>query len=305
MMLILVLLVSISSFSFSAEGYVISIGFALLMLIGSIFYAGVKFASAWKVWLDGLCGAGLFLWLSLPIVWIWFPDAYYESSFLSFFMLEVLVTLICWGGFYVVVPVLWPERRDNPLPVGVNDVDPAQGKTVTELRGGVALPPHTFLFGSADHELVSYWRTLGQTMINLSKKQKSRVLKLVAVFLLYPLVFYFVSGGGDASFQRDIAMMWETEHDSAGKVVASKVAINAAKRVFENDVALRGLTRSEAMKLLHFDRMNPQYKLNKPRYTWQGDRMLLRISDGKVSAVLQVGYDDSGRILLSWLESDV
>lgn len=259
----------------------------------------------WRIWMAALSWTSLFLWLVLPIVYCFTP-ALASSGMLEACWLLFLIYLISAGIYYVVVPVLWPQilEREGGV-VGVNAVDPSYGKTIREItEEGIGYNPPKFLFGKADEELVAHWGMIGKAIVALSKTRRRRVASASTVLVLWPLLVFVLSGGSQGIDERNVEMMWDTVSLPNGTVVATVPALEAAQRVFRNDLVLRGLTRVEAKHVLRFDLMNPAYKLNKPRYSWEEGRMFLRISNGKRSILLQVGTNDEGKIVISWPESE-
>lgn len=68
------------------------------------------------------------------------------------------------------------------------------------------------------------------------------------------------------ALDRDIDRMWETRPFRNGMVVSTPAAMNAARRVFKDARALRGMTMEQARTWLKTDRRNAAFKLGKPRY---------------------------------------
>ncbi len=258
----------------------------------------------WKLWMRGMSWFCLGVWGLLPIVYCFFP-ALADSDMLKMCRLILLIYLASAVLYYVVVPVLWPRMLKNAEgSVGIDAVNPTKGKTVKQIaENGINYKPRKFLFGKADEKLVAHWGMVGKAIIALSKTRRRRVAVFAVILLAWPLLVFTLSGGSQGIYERDVELMWETVRLPDGTVVASVPAVEAARRVFADDVALRGLTRDEVRKLLRFDLMNPEYKLNRPRYSWEEGRMFLRISSGRNSAFLQLGTNDEGKVVVSWMES--
>ncbi len=257
----------------------------------------------WRSWIQAMSWTCLFLWFLLPIVYCYFPGLAH-SSMVDMCWLMFLIYVMSIGFYYVVVPFLWPKMLEVPEgAVGIDAVSPAKGRTIKQIsEHGIDYNPRKFLFGKADEELVAHWGMVGKAIIALSRTRRRRASSCVASLLLWPLLIITVSGASQGIYERNVEAMWETVNLPDGTPVATVPAYEAAKRVFKDDLALRGLTRDEARKLLRFDLMNPGYKLNKPRFSWEAGRMFLRISTGKRSAILQVATNDEGRIVVSLVE---
>lgn len=78
--------------------------------------------------------------------------------------------------------------------------------------------------------------------------------------------------------------------------------MNAARRVFRDARALRGLTMEQARAWLGTDRRSAAFKLGKPRYDFEKDETVLVLSDGRDSIRLVAVFNDAGQITHSWPE---
>ena len=113
---------------------------------------------------------------------------------------------------------------------------------------------------------------------------------------------FFLSGGSGGALDRDIDRMWGTRPFRDGMVVSSPAAMNAARRVFRDARALRGLPMEQARAWLRTDRRSAAFKLGKPRYDFEKDETVLVLSDGRNSIRLVAVFNDAGQITHSWPE---
>lgn len=250
------------------------------------------------------CLFSLGLYLAAPFIWMWNPDYFFSSRF-DYLALACLVgSLVLLTIRFAVVPILWPRISRHFIEGSptLEDLAPEKGKTVAELRNGIERRAVQFLFGHADEELVEKWGRISQRLAALSKSRKRLTIYIVAFFLVWPLAVFLLSGGMGGALERDIDRMWETRPFREGLVASTPAAMNAARRVFRNDRALRGLTLDQARAWLKTDRRNPAFKLGKPRYDFEKDETVLVLSDGRDSIRLVAVFNDAGQIIHSWPE---
>lgn len=113
-----------------------------------------------------------------------------------------------------------------------------------------------FLFGHADEELVEKWGKIAQGIAALSRSRKRLTAWVVGILLVWPAAVFFLSGGMGGALDRDIDRMWETRPFRNSMVVSTPAAMNAARRVFKDARALRGMTMEQARTWLKTDRRN-------------------------------------------------
>jgi len=251
------------------------------------------------------CLFSLGIYLAAPFIWMWNPDYFFSSSFDILFISGCLAgSLILLTIRFAVIPVLWPQifRHIVEGSPTLEDLAPEKGKTVAELRGGIERRRVNFLFGHADQELVEKWGKIARGIAALSRSRKRLTAWIVGILLVWPAAVFFLSGGMGGSLDRDIDRMWATRPFRDGMVVASPAAMNAARRVFRDARALRGLTMEQARARLKTDRRNAAFKLGKPRYDFEKDETVLVLSDGRNSIRLVAVFNDAGQIIHSWPE---
>lgn len=275
----------------------------VVLLIAFCSVAQMLAKAGWIVLLRSLWMAFLLLWVAFPLLRIWFPDLTDEGSLLPDFMfIYGGAAFVATSAYMLVVPSFFSSSLDDLWKwIPVFDLSPSQGKTVRELEEGVNHPPRKLLFGEADRELVSHWRKIGQTMLVVSARRKKLVGMILLCLIAWPVLVYFAGGGAQGAFERDVARLWEVQPDesNAKAVVATRGAMNAARRLFRDELAFRGLTRLEARKLLGIERKDERYLLDKPEFSWQSDQLVLRMSDGHKSIDLLAGYGDDDRIRIT------
>jgi hypothetical protein len=269
------------------------------------FLVAISGAARWQTWLRAISFVGLLTWLVLPVIITFCPELATRTDLPERSFYVLLVVIISYAIYYCVVPMLWPEaQKSGQASMSMDVIAPEKGLTVRQILLGLDFEPRRFLFGKADKELVAHWGMIGRAIVALAKSRKQRALTFAVSLFCWPVLIGLVGWLMGGSFERDVDKMWATTTTADGQVVATTSAIHAAERVFMDDIEFRGLTREEALKLLHIEKMNPKYKLNVPPNSWTGERMLLRISDGNQSAMLMVGINEANKIVLSWLESD-
>ncbi|MFR4437162.1 MAG: hypothetical protein ACLT8C_05675 [Akkermansia muciniphila] len=143
---------------------------------------------------------------------------------------------------------------------------------------------------------------IAQGIAALSRSRKRLAIWAAGIFLAWPAVVFFLSGGMGGALDRDIDRMWGTRPFRDGMVVSSPSAMNAARRVFRDARALRGLTMEQARAWLRTDRRSAAFKLGKPRYDFEKDETVLVLSDGRDSIRLVAVFNDAGQITHSWSE---
>lgn len=270
--------------------------------------AGIVFvlAGVRDKWLAWEVGCGLFLllaWLMMPVWRIFYPDFYFEGHIWTCYMVFALLFVLTAGFYYLVVPVLWSQSALSDYIEGpeVDDVSPDRGRTVMQiLREPYSGDRRSLLFGDIDEELVRKWGLIGQAIMTMVRTRQRRILSSVCALLAWPVLFYIVSGGSDGAYDRDVIAMWETGPAADGSIVSTPGAMTAARRVFENESRLLGLTRDEVKQQLRMEMMNPKYPLNKPLYAWQEDQFMLRIGDGKDSYALYLAYGPDRKVSVVW-----
>ena len=269
---------------------------AFLFLLGVVVAASRFSAIVWS-W----CLFSLGMYLAAPFIWMWNPDYFFSRSFDILFISGCLVLLTI---RFAVIPVLWPRifRHFVEGSPTLEDLAPEKGKTVAELRGGIERRQVNFLFGHADRELVEKWGKIAQGIAALSRSRKRLAIWAAGIFLAWPAAVFFLSGGMGGALDRDIDRMWGTRPFRDGMVVSSPSAMNAARRVFRDARALRGLTMEQARAWLRTDRRSAAFKLGKPRYDFEKDETVLVLSDGRDSIRLVAVFNDAGQITHSWSE---
>lgn len=276
------------------------------MAIGGIlFLPGVVVAAArFSAIVWSWCLFSLGIYLCAPFIWMWNPDYFFSKPF-DYLALGCLVgSMVLLTIRFAAIPVLWPKIfrylvEGSPT---LEDLAPGKGKTMAELRNGIERRDVNFLFGHADRDLVEKWGKIAQGIAALSKSRKRLTAWVAAVLLLWPVAVFLLSGGMGGALERDIDRMWETRPFRDGMVVSSPAAMNAARRVFRNERALRGLTLNQARTWLKTDRRNSAFKLGKPRYDFEKDETVLVFSDGRDSIRLVAVFNDAGQIIHSWPE---
>ena len=245
------------------------------------------------------------MYLAAPFIWMWNPDYFFSRSFDILFISGCLVgSLVLLTIRFAVIPVLWPRifRHFVEGSPTLEDLASEKGKTVAELRGGIERRQVNFLFGHADRELVEKWGKIAQGIAALSRSRKRLAIWSAGIFLAWPAAVFFLSGGMGGALDRDIDRMWGTRPFRDGMVVSSPSAMNAARRVFRDARALRGLTMEQARAWLRTDRRSAAFKLGKPRYDFEKDETVLVLSDGRDSIRLVAVFNDAGQITHSWPE---
>ena len=273
---------------------------AFLFLLGVVVAASRFSAIVWS-W----CLFSLGMYLAAPFIWMWNPDYFFSRSFDILFISGCLVgSLVLLTIRFAVIPVLWPRifRHFVEGSPTLEDLAPEKGKTVAELRGGIERRQVNFLFGHADRELVEKWGKIAQGIAALSRSRKRLAIWAAGIFLAWPAVVVLRSGGVGGALDRDIDRMWGTRPFRDGMVVSSPSAMNAARRVFRDARALRGLTMEQARAWLRTDRRSAAFKLGKPRYDFEKDETVLVLSDGRDSIRLVAVFNDAGQITHSWSE---
>ena len=271
-----------------------------LFLLGVVVAASRFSAIVWS-W----CLFSLGMYLAAPFIWMWNPDYFFSRSFDILFISGCLVgSLVLLTIRFAVIPVLWPRifRHFVEGSPTLEDLAPEKGKTVAELRGGIERRQVNFLFGHADRELVEKWGKIAQGIAALSRSRKRLAIWAAGIFLAWPAVVFLLSGGMGGALDRDIDRMWGTRPFRDGMVVSSPSAMNAARRVFRDARALRGLTMEQARAWLRTDRRSAAFKLGKPRYDFEKDETVLVLSDGRDSIRLVAVFNDAGQITHSWSE---
>ena len=273
---------------------------AFLFLSGMVASVSRFSAIVWS-W----CLFSLGMYLAAPFIWMWNPDYFFSRSFDVLFLGGCLAgSLVLLTIRFAVIPVLRPRIfryfvEGSPT---LEDLDPEKGKTVAELRGGIERGQVNFLFGHADRELVEKWEKIARGIAALSKNRKRLTAWVTGILLAWPAAVFFLSGGMGGALDRDIDRMWGTRPFREGMVVSSPEAMNAARRVFRDARALRGLTMEQARVWLRTERRNAAFKLGKPRYDFEKDETVLVLSDGKNSIRLVAVFNDAGEIVHSWPE---
>lgn len=273
---------------------------AFLFLLGVVVAASRFSAIVWS-W----CLFSLGMYLAAPFIWMWNPDYFFSRSFDILLISGCLVgSLVLLAIRFAVIPVLWPRifRHFVEGSPTLEDLAPEKGKTVAELRGGIERRQVNFLFGHADRELVEKWGKIAQGIAALSRSRKRLAIWAAGIFLAWPSAVFFLSGGMGGALDRDIDRMWGTRPFRDGMVVSSPAAMNAARRVFRDARALRGLTMEQARAWLRTDRRSAAFKLGKPRYDFEKDETVLVLSDGRDSIRLVAVFNDAGQITHSWPE---
>lgn len=271
----------------------------LVFLLGFVLVlAGVP--NRWLVWRNAFVLFLLAVWLTIPLIRIFYPDFYFEGDVWSTYSLFAIVFIVSLAAYYLVAPVLWPKASEaRGVSPSVDDVAPGKGLTVREISKGIDhIKGRSFLFGAIDQEVVRKWGMIGQAILALSATRRRRFMVSAVSLLVWPLLVYELSGGSDGEYERDVVAMWQTRTLPDGSVVSTKQAMTAARRVFGNEKELIGLTRDEVEDKLRMDMMKPAYQLNKPLYSWQEDQFTVRIGDGRDSRVLLLGYDREGRVVV-------
>lgn len=340
------------------------VGIFVVLLIAVCRLAQMRIKAGWIVFLRATWITFLLFWVVRPLLQVWLPDVLeldggvFTDFAIVFGSLAVLATLF----YTMVIPLFFSSMLEDLWKwIPVFDLSPKKGKTVKELKDGIDLPPREMLFGGADRELVEHWQGVGRTMLVVSAARRKVFVVAVAVLAVWPVFIYFVAGGSQGAFERDVVRMWEVEprigaegKDAAGERVLAKAkdffyrelkrsgmsdevaqakveeaakvwrgvqvrertskvddtvvptqrALNAAKRVFQNELAFRGLTRLDARRLLGVERKDDRYLLDKPEYSWQAEQVLLRMDNGFDSVSLLAGYDDEGRIRITWCQDE-
>lgn len=273
---------------------------SLLFLLG-VAMAVSRFSAVVWSW----CLFALGIYLAAPFIWMWNPDYFFSRPFDVLLISGCLVgSLVLLTVRFALVPVLWPKIVRHFVKGGptLEDLAPEKGKTVAELRNGIEHRQVNFLFGHADEELVEKWGKIAQGISALSKSRRRLTAWVVVVLLVWPVAVFFLSGGMGGAVGRDIDRMWETRPFRNSMVVSSPAAMNAARRVFRDDRALRGLTMEQARAWLKTDRRNAAFKLGKPRYDFEKDETVMVLSDGRESIRLVAVFNDAGQIIHSWPE---
>ena len=273
---------------------------AFLFLLGVVVAASRFSAIVWS-W----CLFSLGMYLAAPFIWMWNPDYFFSRSFDILLISGCLVgSLVLLAIRVAVIPVLWPRifRHFVEGSPTLEDLAPEKGKTVAELRGGIERRQVNFLFGHADRELVEKWGKIAQGIAALSRSRKRLAIWAAGIFLAWPAAVFVLSGGMGGALDRDIDRMWGTRPFRDGMVVSSPAAMNAARRVFRDARALRGLTMEQARAWLRTDRRSAAFKLGKPRYDFEKDETVLVLSDGRDSIRLVAVFNDAGQITHSWPE---
>lgn len=244
----------------------------------------------------------MFMYLSVPIVWIMEPDWISAGNLLyrvaGMGVVAVVVVLLQ----YVITPVLWPHIFRNPHGVTSHSLAPERGFTVQQIKDGIEERRKNFLFGDADATLVRRWGLIGRAMVAMGRTRARVSLFVTISLLIYPVLIYIVSGGAGAAYQRDVARLWGTATSAKGELVSSKTAMNAAWRVFRDKRELRGLTRQQALVSLRCELMNPSYPHNKPQFEWEKNELLVRLTNGKDVFKLICILDPDGKIADSYLK---
>lgn len=251
---------------------------------------------------QSLAGAFAFCWIAIPLTRVFWPDFYFEGDVRGMLALFVLVIAVFMAACYMVIPFFWPQFSDfTGFGPTLEDVSPARGKTVREIReGGLEPPAKRFLFGRSDEELVRRWGMIGQALVAVSSTRRRRFATLAIVLLAWPLFVFAVSGGPGGAFRRDVDAMWETTTREDGLVVATPRAMSAAKRVFADEYRFRGLNNIEIAGVLHMERMDPRYTLNRPLQRIDEDTFMLRIGNGEDSMALHLAYNTDGKAVVVW-----
>ena len=291
------------------------VGMALMILA---FPAAIYGAFPWGIALGAflfLLGVAAIVWswclfslgiyLAAPFIWMWNPDYFFSRPFDVLFVSGCLVgSLVLLTIRFAVVPVLWPKifRHFVEGSPTLEDLAPEKGRTVAELRNGIKRRQVNFLFGHADEELVEKWGKIAQGIAALSRSRKRLTAWVVGILLVWPAAVFFLSGGMGGALDRDIDRMWETRPFRNSMVVSTPAAMNAARRVFKDARALRGMTMEQARTWLKTDRRNAAFKLGKPRYDFEKDETVLVLSDGRDSIRLVAVFNDAGQITHSWPE---
>ena len=280
--------------------------FIVLMFL-CCYFAQKQAKAGWIVLLRATWIVFLLLWFARPLLIVWFPDAvgYQQGLFTEVMMFYGVLALVFTLIYMLVVPsFLSSPMEDLWKWLPVFDLSPSKGKTVEELKGGIDSPPRKLLFGEADRELVAHWTMVGRMVLVLSAQRKKLLWYAVLALAAWPVLIYFGSGGARGSFERDVVRMWQVSPspEDSKVVLPTKSALNAARRVFADELAFRGLTRLEARELLGIERKDARYMLDKPEFSWQSEQLILRMSNGVEVVDLLAGYGDDGRIRLTWLK---
>ncbi len=273
----------------------------VIFFIGSIFFVPRKLSAVVACF-----GWSCLLWYIIaPFLKIFLPDFYYSNTFLDICIVLGIVTIAVFIVRYVAVPVLWPRLIAYDVGgITLDDLSPEKGKTVAEIKKGFKCHSRQFLFGKADGELVEKWGVIAKTIQTLTKTRKRQVMTIIFCLILWPVLVFFGSGGSRGEFDRDVNRMWQTQQNDKGLLVSTPIAMNAAKRVFNDSSGfLIGLTKDEALKVLKIEKLQPTYIFCKPRYDFEANETIMSLSDGKNTRILLAGFDTDKKISRLWSES--
>lgn len=245
-------------------------------------------------------------WLVIPVLRIIWPDFYFETSiYMVYGVFGLLYAIFIF--FAAIIKPYFSFRKFGGFGIAptLKDVSPEKGFTVQEIsEGKIKASRKKLLFGTVDEALIRQWGAVGQAIIALHQSRVKKIILSSVLLILWPVSLYFLSGGSEGAFDRDVAAMWDVHAKNENEVVSTRRAMVAARRVFNNKKQFMGLDREEALEKIKPGLMHPQYKLNRPIGVWEKEQFIARIGNGEDSYVLSLGYDMSGKTVFVWCKSE-
>ncbi len=163
---------------------------------------------------------------------------------------------------FVLLPYLFqryePSENDGSS-VDATVLDPANARTVREIAAEpIRVRPH-FLFGEADQGIISRFQALVGKLILRSRRRRLLFCSALALGIMW--FFLYPQPDARQSWERALAAMYETD---ASGMRATPRAVHAAyrvmKRIHDEEKSLAGMTREQAEKALHLDRVPAAYR---------------------------------------------
>lgn len=266
------------------------------------------------VWFTALLiaiGATLIAWpvLTANTPELVYPTFEYEDGKLA----QGIIYMFCMLLFTLftrkmVFRFLYPPQNTDESDINNVDaavLDPAKGLTVREIiENPKKANPH-FLFGEADHERLS---TFGAILRRLRRLGNIRTAAWVTLILLIALWFFlYPQPNAEQALQRDFKTMYQYHKHTPGHTIATFPAVHAAYRVMKHisdTEALAGMSKAEAEKFLHLDKVSPAYRAQLRDESdisvasvddiFDSRTRFLTVTDGKRMAVLYIRTAEDG-----------
>ena len=266
------------------------------------------------VWFTSLlvviCGA-LIAWPVLTAICpeLVHPTFEYEDGKLAQGMIYMLCVLFfTMFTRLMVLRFLYPPEENNESDINNVDaavLDPAKGLTVKEILANPQKANPHFLFGEADHERLSGFRSILRRLQRLSNWRTATWATLALLIALW--FCFFPQPSEEQALQRDMRTMYHYTKAADGTRRATFPAVHAAYRVMKHIAdteSLAGLSKTAAEKRLGLDSVPAAYRaqlrdesdLSIPSVDdiFDSRTRFLTVTDGRRIAVLYVRTNEAG-----------